>query len=136
MTLLTTPERRRQRASDSRQKPGPKIADPKHYPCGHARSEANTVTRTVRGCQSKTCRTCENARQNKYRRAVHAAVKPAKGRHYAPVRKPWIVPQSALYAVLMAEAKAEYLRAIGEEPDRVPDSTDPAQLAADFGGEG
>ena len=118
MTLLTTPERRRQ-------KPGPKI-NPTHFPCGCVRSPANTVTV---GTTAK-CRTCEQRRRNKNQRAVHAAVKPAKGRHYVPKRKPWIQPTPRVQA-LIEEARVEFNRLYG-----TPDSTDPAQLAADFGGEG
>lgn len=123
MTLLTTPERRRQqnressarararqRGEDIPRMPGGPKPNPTHFPCGDVRSPANTV---MVGTTAK-CRTCEQRRRNKNQRAVHAAVKPPKhARTPSPTRKPLIrVSQSPTYLRLMAEAKAEFARQI------------------------
>lgn len=128
MTLLTTPERRRQ-------KPGPKIKDQAHYPCGDPRTPENTVTRIVRGCESKTCRACENA----YQRARRANGARPGMRCQVALQKPIAPARRARRASLttpaiqrvIEEARVEFNRLYG-----TPDSTDPAQLSADFGGEG
>ena len=94
----------------TRQKPGPK-ADPHRFPCGHARSAANSLGRKYSECL--TCHRARSAEYNRNQRAVHAAVKPRTGRPAPRAPKPIIrLSQSPTYLRLMAEAKAEFARQI------------------------
>jgi hypothetical protein len=60
---------------------GKRIVDPEFYPCGHPRSEENTVVRSnVRQANRKYCRTCDKAQGIKWRKENPEAVRAIKRR--------------------------------------------------------
>lgn len=113
---------------------GRPVVDAAQYPCGHVRSDANTVVRQSRGGVSKACRRCEQARNRAYmarpevkalklerqrlRRAAKSAQHTERVSAQVERRKPYIVPTSAWHQQAMAEAQAMFDRAMEARPRR------------------